>query len=253
MAQGKPGADSSYAEVTDQLVQEATTFFGETPVLWGRYFATSGPVEYNPATEDQPLAQSGIRLLPIARRTTHVGGSEQEGGIDAIACVEDILVAFGVDYLASQGGEFLVFLDVEGDPASGSPSLSISYYKGWANTLIANSRSRTMNRVTLLPCVYARQGDNTTWNALVQASRTGVYCYGAWVARYHSIDCIETMPDWETGFLTPAVSLPCHILLWQYSENCLQNQIDCNQTNPNIDLEGALLSKLILPPGTMAT
>ena len=74
----------------------------------------------------------------------------------------------------------------------------------------------------------------------------------AWVARYHSVDCIETMPAWDDGFVTPSVALPCTLLLWQYSQACLDDQIDCNQTNPGIDLEGDLLSKLIPTPGSAA-
>ncbi len=245
MPQGKPGADSSYAVVTEQLVQQAKTFFGVYPVFWGRYFATSGVVEYSHTTENGPLAANGIPLLPVARRTANVGGTEAQGTTDAQACAGDILATFGADYLTSQGGAFLVFLDVEGHP-----SLSVSYYTGWAQTLVADSRSRSSNSVTLLPCVYASQSDNATWNALVQASQAGVPCHGAWVARYHSTECSGPMPDWEASFLTPGADLPCDILIWQYAENCIDNQIDSSQTNPNIDLEGALLSKLILPPGT---
>ncbi|HEX4952423.1 MAG TPA: hypothetical protein VF017_03375 [Thermoanaerobaculia bacterium] len=249
MAQGLPGADSSQP-VTMQVVEAATQLFGRTPVLWGRYFTsatTSGTVEYHHATESSVLAQYGIRLLPIARQTENVGGSKDQGVADAQGNVVDVVDSFGASYLSSLGGQFLMFLDVEGVPSSGSPSLSLDYYLGWAETLVAQSQALTGGAATILPCVYARQGDSATWNVLVSALGQGATCAGAWVARYDPGTC--ELADWNDTIVMPAVSLPFPILLWQYAENCCQGAIDANQTNPGVDVQGLLLDRLILPVG----
>jgi hypothetical protein len=248
MARGSAGADSS-TPVTASLVHAATQLFGETPALWGRYFtspATRGTTEYRHAEENAVLAQAGIRLLPIARQTTHVAGSAQQGASDAQGNVDDIFDTFGTQYLAAQGGEVFLFLDVEGNPSAGSPSLSQSYYTGWARTLVSYSRSSSNNAVTILPCVYARQGDDQTWNVLAAAVGAGIQCHGVWVARYFYNSC--EMTDWDDSIVAPAVKLPCHVLLWQYAENCCGGSIDCNQTNPGLDIQTALLNHLITCP-----
>ncbi len=248
MARGLPGADSSQP-VTASLIQAATNLWGQAPTFWGRYFtgpSTGGSVEYHHSSENPVLAAANIRLLPVARQTSHVAGTEAQGTADAQANVSDILATFPQAYLASQGGQFLIFLDVEGLPQSGSPSLSIEYYTGWAQTLTSYSRSQTDNAVTILPCVYARQGDNQTWNVLVTANGNGIPCSGAWVARYFNPSC--DMNDWNSSVAMPSVKLPCDVLIWQYAENCCNGAIDCNQTNPNVNIQTELLSKLILPP-----
>jgi hypothetical protein len=240
MARGSAGADSSTL-VTASMIQAATQLFGETPVLWGRYFTsptTGGTTEYRHAEENPVLAQAGIRLLPIARQTTHVAGSAQQGTSDAQENVDDILDTFGTDYLAAQGGEIFLFLDVEGNP-----SLSQSYYTGWAQTLVSYSRSSSNDAVTILPCVYAPHGDDQTWNVLTAAASAGVLCSGVWVARYFYNSC--EMTDWDDSIVMPAAQLPCDVLLWQYAENCCGGTIDCSQTNPGLDIETALLHRLI--------
>src|SRR5947199_7889676 len=153
MAKGKPGADSSNL-VTHKiggkdLIQLATDQFGETPVLWGRYFTSSssaGNVEYRHAQENSILRTKNIRVLPIARQTKRVNGTEAQGTADATANVDDLIATFGTDYLASQGNQFLVFLDVEGDP-----SLSAAYFTGWAQALVDHSSKTTKDKVTFLP------------------------------------------------------------------------------------------------------
>lgn len=248
MATGNPGADSSMP-VTADLINTATQQFGRPPLFWGRYFTSptaTGSVEYHHSTESPVLAQHNIRLLPVARQTTHVGGSQQQGVSDAQQNVQDFLDTFEQQYLVSQGGQFLLFLDVEGSPSTGSPSLSLDYYLGWGQTLVSYSHSQTGGAVTILPCVYARQGDNETWNALVSANAQGVTCNGAWVARYYYSGC--AMHDWSDSVVMPSVALPFDVLLWQYAENCGGGTIDCNQTNPNLDTNTLLLNRLILPP-----
>jgi hypothetical protein len=248
MARGLAGADSS-TPVTASLIQTATQLFGETPALWGRYFTspeTYDSDEYRHAEESAVLGQAGVRLLPIARQTTHVGGSEQQGAADAQANVDDIFDSFGTQCLAAQGGELLLFLDVEGSPSTGSPSLSPSYYTGWAQALMSYSRNSSNGIVTILPCVYARQGDDPTWNVLATATGADVQCAGAWVARYYYNSC--AMTDWDDSIVLPAVQLPFGVFLWQYAENCCSGAIDCNQTNPGLDIQTALLNRLITCP-----
>jgi hypothetical protein len=81
-----------------------------------------------------------------------------DGSADGAANVEDLIITFTKEYLASKGGKFFMFLDVEG-----SPSLSLPYYRGWASTLLSHSSDLTGGTVQILPCVYATRGDNTTW------------------------------------------------------------------------------------------
>lgn len=245
MPRGFFGADSS-SPVTTELVQTAAALFGQPPPFWGRYFTsvtTGGQVEYRHAEESPVLAQNKIRLLPVARQTTNVAGNQQQGAADASANVTDLLATFPQDYLASEGGQFLIFLDVEG--TTESPSLGADYYTGWAQTLISQSRKLTNNSVTILPCVYARQGDDATWEVLVAANQQSIPCYGAWVARYYYNSCSPS--DWDDAVVLPSVKLPFPVLLWQYAENCCNGMIDSNQTNPGVDIQSELLNRLILP------
>ena len=90
MAKGKPGADSSVI-VTSQIMRKglidlAKALFGETPVFWGRYFtsaSTAGTVEYRHLKENKVLRDNNIRVLPVARQTTHVNGTVANGSVDA--------------------------------------------------------------------------------------------------------------------------------------------------------------------------
>lgn len=245
MAQGLPGADSS-SPVTSELVAAATQLFGRAPVLWGRYFTsptTSDSIEYHHATESPVLAQAGIRLLPIARQSENVGGSQAQGQADAQQNVADLVDTFAPTSLGAFGSHLLLFLDVEGEPSEGSPSLSLDYFLGWAQTLQSESRSQTGGAATVLPGIYARQGDSATWNVLVTANAQGVACAGAWVARYDPGTC--QLADWNDTIVMPTVTLPFPVLLWQYAENCCQGAIDSNQTNPGVDVQSLLLDRLI--------
>jgi hypothetical protein len=247
VSQGLPVADSS-SPVTAELISAATQLFGAAPAAWGRYFTgptTAGTVEYRHAAESAVLAAAGIRLLPVARQTRDVGSGQQHGVSDAQQNVADLLDTFTPTALAAQGGEFLLFLDVEGNPSAGSPSLALDYYLGWAETVTAYSRSQTDGAVTVLPAVYARQGDDATWNVLVAAQAQGAACHGVWVARYYYSSC--SMTDWDSALVQPDVALPFDIPLWQYAENCCQGRIDCSQTNPTVDIQTLLLDRLIRP------
>jgi hypothetical protein len=47
------------------------------------------------------------------------------------------------------------------------------------------------------------------------------------------------------------VKIPCEVLLWQYADECHGGDgFDCNETNPNIDLQD-ILSQCVLPPDTL--
>lgn len=250
MPQGKPGADSSTL-VTHRiggrnLIELAEDLFGETPVLWGRYFKRFGntdPVQYQHDREGTRLRDKNIRVLPIARQTTRVDGSEAEGIADARGNVEALIRTFGRDYLRSEGGEFFYFLDVEGPPNS----LARRYWRGWAETVVSHSADFTDGELALIPCVYGPQGDDVTWQSVADAGG-GVPCGGAWIARWRRRGCAELL-EWDDDIVEPRVELPCDVLLWQYADECHGGDgIDCNETNPTLDLESDLLRKLILPP-----
>lgn len=250
MAKGKTGADSS-VPVTSQiggknLIQLASEVLGSAPSFWGRYFTSlsvGGSVEYRHLKENRLLRANHVRVLPVARQTRHVNGSQELGCSDAAANADDFITTFGKDYLASQGGQFLMFLDVEG-----SPSLSPEYFRGWAQTLTAHSQEITAGAVQLLPCVYATRSDDPTWYAVAACADQGIACKGAWIARWVHSGC--SAPDeWDDDAVSPKTELPCHILVWQYSDDCYGGGgFDCDQANPNVDIDAELLSKLVLPP-----
>ena len=251
MAIGSPGADSAMPVTTiidgKTLIALAQDLYGSTPVFWGRYFtsvATTGVVEYRHLKENRILFNSGIRVLPIARQTKRVDGTIADGSADATANAEDLIKTFGQGHLASEGGNFFMFLDVEG-----SPSLSQSYYSGWANTLISHSAELTHGAVQILPCVYAPRGDNTSWQSVAAAFERGVKCLGIWVARWVQHGCGKLV-DWDDATVNPTIALPCNALIWQYSNDCRGDAgFDCDQVNPSIDVNNDLLNHLILPPG----
>jgi len=254
MASGLPGADSSIP-VTSQILGQsiidlARNHFGSVPAFWGRYFTspeTKGTVEYHHAQENGPLNASGIRVLPVARQTLHVNGSQDEGAADAAANAADFLASFDANTLVNQGNTFYMFLDVEGQP-----SLSASYWSGWAQSLAQSSSNATGGKVILRPCIYAGPKDAATWTALRQAMANGADCGGAWMARYLKTGCSQ-FPDWNDAFVTPAGGAPCPILLWQYAGDCCNGSIDCSQTNPARDPQAELLQYLVLPPPAAAS
>ncbi len=251
MAIGSPGADSS-ALVTRHIngkpmLDVAAEMFGRMPVLWGRYFtsvAATGLVEYRARRENQALRDRNIRVLPIARQTKHVDGSQARGSADAELNAEDFIKTFGADYLKSQGGTFIMFLDVEG-----TPSLSVNYYTGWARTLVDHSQSLSGGAVTIVPGIYATQADEATWRAVAEAGQRGVKTQGAWTARWRRSGCSGLL-EWDPEIVEPRVKIPCEVLLWQYSNECHGGDgFDCNETNPHLDLQD-LLSQCVLPPDT---
>jgi hypothetical protein len=192
-------------------------------------------VEYRHLKENQLLRENNIRVLPIARQTRRVNGTQADGSADGEANVDDFLNTFGIDYLASVGREFYMFLDVEG-----SPSLSKAYYTGWAQSLMNHSATGTNGKVHVLPCIYATRSDTPTWSAVSAAVSAGVLCGGAWVALWPSPGC-QPLPDWDHNRIMPTTAIPFKILAWQYADDCHGGGgFDCSETNPGIDLESEL-------------
>lgn len=249
---GEPGADSS-AEVVHQiggqtLLQLAEALYGHSPSFWGRYFTgpgDQGGVHYHPSAENSALASRNIRVLPIAQQTEHVSGSNGSGTNDARKNVNAIFAAFPIEYLAQQGGEFFVYLDVEGHP---HPSLSVEYWTGWSQTLHDYSLELSKNSVSLLPGIYCNFDPNT-WQSLDYASHHGAPCYSAWVAHWvQDPPSCNTLRPWHSPFVTPHPAPPCPIHVWQYAAECHGgNGFDMNMSNPAIATSD-FLRKLILPP-----
>lgn len=237
---GAAGVDS-VATVTQALVDLVNQSFESMPVFWGRYFSTPTPGtgEYSPTVENPILRAAGIRVLPLARQTNRVHGSEQEGESDGRANAAALLTAFGLPYLVSQGGEFLMFLDVEL-----APTLSAEYYQGWCKGLASIDPA-----ITIRPCVYASQANGETWSALNTAAAAGTPCHGLLVAHYVvNPGVFKPLSDWSAKDTAPSPSVAAPVLIWQYVGNACDKKFDCDQVNPALDLEKDLLRYLILPP-----
>lgn len=235
--------------VTQQLVETVRTRFGGvTPVFWGRYFKRPGfAQDFQPAAESAVFRANNIRLLPIARQTNRVAGSAVDGAQDAVLNVEAYAGALGIDALAEIGGELLMFLDVEGTSAS-HPNLSPEYWIGWASALTAHSLRVSGGRFSIVPAVYCRQNQPDTWNAIALADRNGIRCHGAWVFRARTKACERPIPEWDAPFNTPAVALPCPIMIWQFAIDCLvAGGVDFDLVNPDSRIATALLNRLVIP------
>ena len=231
-------------------MDNARALFGRDAVLWGRYFKGSGNVggvHYNPPLENVPLAQRNIRVLPIAQQTGNVNGSEQQGRTDARNNVGALFSAFSTAYLAQQGGEFYMYLDVEGSP---NPSLSAHYWTGWSQELRSFSRSQSGGTVSLLPGLYCNM-DPATWQHLHQAEGTAP-CSSVWLARWRQDppSCLQPS-QWNPNHVRPVPAPNAPVHLWQYAAECGGGHgFDQNEVTPllsDADLQ-AYLARLILPP-----
>jgi hypothetical protein len=241
------GADT-LVPVTDEIVSMVRTRFGAAPLFWGRYFKKPGfAQDYQPQLENDVFNRNAIRLLPIARQTARVAGTATEGAEDAVQNVDAFTTSLGVDYLSSIGGEMLMFLDVEGTSAK-NPNLSLDYWIGWASSLTAYSAQVGGGRFVIIPAVYCRQNQNPTWEVLARAAQLGIACAGAWVFRMRSGACDKPIPEWDAPFNTPAVALPCPVMLWQFAIDCLfSGGIDFDMVNPDPAVASALLNRLVFP------
>jgi hypothetical protein len=241
------GADT-LVPVTDEIVKRVRDRFGSTPRFWGRYFKRPGfAQDYQPALENAVFNAHAIRLLPIARQTNRVAGTAIDGADDAILNVDAFTSSLGVDHLRKIGGEYLMFLDVEGTSAK-QPNLSVEYWMGWSAALMAHARR---SGVTMQPGVYCRQNQNPTWDAIARGAQLGFPCAGAWVFRMRTGACTKPIPSWDAPFNTPAPELPCPVMLWQFAIDCLfDGGVDFNMVNPDPAIAAALLNRLAFPPAS---
>ncbi|PWU08420.1 MAG: hypothetical protein C5B47_04725 [Verrucomicrobia bacterium] len=229
-------------------MDHAQALYGSVPRFWGRYFKTpeqAGGTQYNPKTEHLAFASAGVRVVPLARQTGRIHGSQDDGASDAKGNALAILGAFGIDYLAEQGGEVYVYLDDEGSP---NPTLSTEYWIGWSDTLVSYSKQLSSDSVTLRPGLYCNF-DKASWQALETAVAQGAECYSAWIARWKSSGQVcMPLPPWNTGHVTPDPAPPCPIHIWQYAAECHGGDgFDMDEANPEISLND-FLTRLILPP-----
>jgi hypothetical protein len=178
------------------LAAVAAGHLGQTPAFWGRYFKRPGFArDYSPIRESAILHRDAIPVLPIARQTTRVAGTVEDGLADGDRNVDAFVQAFGSDHLAANGREFLMFLDVEGT-GQDHPSLSLPYFIGWSNALSQRSTERSGERFHILPAVYARRRDERTWRVLAHAADLGHPASGVWVARSRRGAC-DASTDWD--------------------------------------------------------
>ena len=229
--------------ITPAILAASAKATGQTAAFVGRYFttmSTPGSGEYHHRIENPVLAARGIRVLPIARQTNHVGGSHGDGFADGRANALDLLATFGASYLQSQGGKFRIFLDVEG---SGASRLTPSYYLGWCSGLRLDTGD-----AEIIPCVYGIPGDNITWAALRTALRSGATCGGIWLSHpFVEVYASTHEPiQWNEGMLKPFAPIEgVDIVAWQYR---FAGLYDCNILNPALADASEFLSTLVLPP-----
>ena len=242
------GAADSSVRLTRSRFNLAKSLLGERPAAWGRYFNGfhTHAAEYRPE-EAALFKELKVKLIPIAQQTPKVAGTALEGAAHAAVNVYKFISRVGVDHLAKSGDEYLLFLDVEGDP-----SLSAEYYAGGSKTLVSASRDQSEGRFTIFPAVYARPRDSKTWQALRDAEQSGAEpCRGVWSARYHFNACDKPRPDWEPDFITPSPAPDCPVLLWQYAIDCPDGKgVDCDLLSPDPAVQSLLLDRLIMPKAT---
>lgn len=245
------GADT-LVPVTDAIVKKVRKRFGAPPLFWGRYFKRPGFHEdYQPQLENRVFNDHAMRLLPIARQTNRVAGTATEGAEDAIRNVEAFATSLTLEHLGKVGGELLMFLDVEGTSAK-HPNLSLDYWIGWSSALVAYSRRVSGGDFVIIPAVYCRQNQNPTWEVIARGAEIGFPCAGAWVFRMRSGACDKPVPtSWDEPFNTPAVTLPCPVMLWQFAIDCLfEGGVDFDMVHPDPAIAAALLNRLVFPPAT---
>lgn len=237
--------------ITQRHLDLARLEFGETPVVWGRYFNghRTHPAEYV-TTEAARFRTAGLKLLPIAQQTTEVQKAEAAAA-HAKMNVEKFISRIGVDRLAANAREYLMFLDVEDDPKTSSPALGAAYFVNWSKALVAESRGQSNNRFTIFPAIYAPRRSNDTWNALLEAQQAGAEpCRAIWVTRSHDNACDKPVPDWNAqhDFRTPAVALPYPIVCWQFALDCPdRNGVDFDLLTADDADRAMLLSRLVVP------
>src|SRR5216684_3221509 len=98
MPKGTLGVDS-LSPVTASSITVAETLLKTTPAFWGRYITFQGdpsPGQYQRTTEKAQFANNGIRLIPYARQTDHVGDGNARGVSDGNRNAEAFVSSLGV-------------------------------------------------------------------------------------------------------------------------------------------------------------
>jgi hypothetical protein len=228
----------SLSPLSQSLIDSAVKAMGQPLRFAGRYFTsaqTKGTGEYHHATEGPIAAANGLRILPFARQTNHVGGAHTYGFQDGVANGDDLIKSFG------GLTKVRIFLDVEGQ---GLSHLSAEYYRGWCDGLRDVSGD-----VELIPCVYGIPGDAKTWAALRAALAAGATCGGVCLSHPFAesyVDASEPIP-WTPHMLSPYQPIDgVDVLLWQYAFGDEHHAFDRQMVNPAIDLD-ELLSTLPNP------
>jgi hypothetical protein len=242
------GADSS-APITQHQFDFAVERLGAAPVAWGRYFngRHAHPAEYV-AGEAGFFRARHLKLVPLAQQTTEVRKAEHAAE-HARMNVQKFIGRVGLDRLAANGNEYLMFLDVEDDPSTDSPVMTPEYWVNWSQALVDESRAQSGNQFTILPAIYGRHNSAATWQALAAAEDAGAErCRAVWVARAFKNGCTRPLPEWnaELDFLT--VPVQCPIVLWQYAIECAHGGVvDLNLITANAADRDFLLSRLAVP------
>lgn len=253
----------SVEPISATWIARGKELMGVAPAFIGRYFGPGRPATYQyvPAQENGPAAEAGVKILLIAEQTNRVG-TDADADADGRGNATNIIAAFGADYLATLGKEFLCFLDCEGQP-----DLTPGYWRAWSEGLIGESENLSAGRFTILPAIYASENDGGTWIALRNAMDAGALCSGAWIASYAQEKASPRpfLPAWNsarakmnTGDNGVAPAVPA--LLWQYlgiempnptADDKLFEAIDANLLNPATDA-AAFLARCVTPPGAIA-
>lgn len=209
-----PYAIDSLGTVTQTKIDMLRKITGAFPTVWGRYL--DGVTD----TEVLLLKSSGIKLLPISRRSNQVTGNEAQG---RAAAEQD---SVRLQRLCEQPNVLRhVFLDVEYRPV-----LCADFWRGWANATA---------EAGFKPCVYLPNFKNwpSSWRTLQGAMLAGAPCVGTWVAWYTQKDdgSAEFHPDlWDAGKAECPLKL-APALLWQDTGNAYAKQFDFSIFNPSIE------------------
>jgi len=222
------GADTIPA-VTQDLIDQAMQHLGVKPAFWGRYFSITSPGGSYTSAEGGPLATNGIKLMPIARQTNHVNGTNAQGQQDGIANVDDLVNRVGAAALKKHKGEILFFLDTEE-----SPVVSSDYYSGWAQSVVAHGKTQ---KLKIAPAVYLHHNQTDAWDQLVAAANAGHGPRAAWVVAELNNACASPVPNWDPKFVlpnsNPGFVPPCPIVVRQFALDCFDGLFDFSIINPS--------------------
>jgi hypothetical protein len=251
---GQPLGFDSFDPFTQLKFDKASSL--GPPLFWGRYFHAPGQIDsrgkkernHYSSAENQVLRRNACRLLPIARQTGRVGGTNADGAQHAAVNVAAIFEAVPPSYLYGADPDVLVFLDIQPQP-----QLSTEYYIGWSTTLQSQSQQISGGTVRFHPAAYLNSKSNgPSIKAINAAIAAGAQCAGLWVARYRKNESCSVVPDWSASepFLTPTVPTNVPILAWQCHS---EEDNSCPGFDVNLINEGhsdIFLNRLVLTPAS---